>query len=319
MLATARFLVGKTGHEVSAVCVAKTNPEHGTSADDLEAFAISNEIPFLRADDAIEGELSRLAESSGADVCASINWPSLIEKEFIGLFRHGILNAHFGDLPRFRGNAVVNWAIILGEPECAFTIHAMTPGELDSGPILAKEKMAIDESTTIGNLLAAADKAVPRLFHQVLDGLEQQTLKPIPQENTGLAPMRCYPRLPRDGKIDWSGSAKSIHALVRGQSGPYPGAYTYFRDGDDELKKLIVWETRLVNEQTDDVGQPGHVIFNDQDSGESWVFTGSGVIALVRVEIEPNGEFQPGTVWKSIRMRLGMDPENEIWRIVTSQ
>ena len=96
----------------------------------------------------------------------SVNWPNLLTPEVLDLFPDGVWNAHAGDLPRYRGNAAPNWAILSGEDAVILTIHRMSAG-LDEGPILAQRSFPLDETTYISDVYAFLDEAVPH----ALDGV----------------------------------------------------------------------------------------------------------------------------------------------------
>ena len=95
-----------------------------------------------------------------ADVVVSMNFATLIPEWFLQKFEHGVLNSHAGNLPRYRGNACPNWAIINGEEEVYVTIHVMAK-ELDAGPILSQSKMRLTQHTYIGEVDDWLTKTVP--------------------------------------------------------------------------------------------------------------------------------------------------------------
>lgn len=305
----------EAGHSIVGIVTAPGRPEYQRTERDFQQLAERCGAPFLiasRIDDAVIDMVVR----SAAEIGISVNWVSVTDHDFCSLFPHGVLNAHFGDLPRFRGNAVTNWALLMGETEIAMTVHMMMPGQLDAGDILAQARMPLTDMTTIADINATAAREVPHLFAKAVAGLSQGTLKPQPQSERGLQAFRCYPRLPRDGTIDWSVAAPDIHALVRSATRPYTGAFTYYRDAGNRLRRLRIWETRIEATNTHDIGVPGHVLHNDSQSGESLVMTGHGILALRLVSHDDeDGDFEPGRRWRSIRMRLGMDIEDEIYRL----
>lgn len=322
------FLLGRTeflydtalalsaaGHEIVAVVTAKSSPEYQRNENDFRELAETHGAFFICAQK-IKGEVLDLGRQAGADVCVSINWVSILHDDFIDLFPHGVLNAHFGDLPRYRGNAVINWAILQGEQEVCLTVHKMVADELDAGDIALKVPLRLEEKTTISDIVTFARENVPSMFCSVLHGMQAGTQVFQSQQDTGLDPMRCYPRLPQDGLINWKLSAVEINALVRSLTKPYSGAYTYWRRSDTEILKVGIWQSRVISDGCVDLGVPGHVILNDPNNGESWIYTGKGILAVSQVNIGESQEIvRPGSVWKSIRMRLGLNMEDEIYRL----
>ena len=315
-LAALKELVSTGRHKLVAAITARASPEYKCAAGDFESFAEINGIEFVETQ-RIDQKLQDRIAGWDPDVAISLNWVGILGAKIIGLFPNGVVNAHFGDLPRYRGNAVTNWALLAEESEIVLTLHQMRPDELDSGDILVQKRMSLAKETTIDDINCFAEAEVPSLFAQVLDQMEEGTLVPRRQEDSDLIPFRCYPRLPRDGRILWTQPATYINALVRSLVKPYTGAFTYYRDAEGELQKLHIWRTRVVMEETSDRGIPGHVIRNDSASGESWVYTGRGILGICGVSHgEAGKEFSPGRKWQSTRLRLGLDVEEEIMNLV---
>ncbi|MBN1586144.1 MAG: hypothetical protein JW937_01795 [Candidatus Omnitrophica bacterium] len=315
----AKLLAEQTSHEVVAIITSKSMPEYLKDEKDFENLAAGCGAPFLKTQNLDENTL-KLIKKSNADIGVSLNWPALISQEVLDMFPLGILNAHSGNLPRFRGNAVANWAILNGEDKIVFTIHQMVASGVDEGAILLQREMPLNDETTIQDINERGALEYPAMFAEVLAGLEAGNLSPIPQSIRGVSPVRCYPRLPRDGRINWSLPAMEIHALVRSLTKPYAGAFTYYRDSQDKLRRLYIWKTRLAAPDGSGVlGMPGHVIENNPGTGESRVLTGDGILTLCEAShgLEES-TFKPGKLWKSVRMRLGMDVEEEIFRIIST-
>ena len=241
------------------------------------------------------------------DIGVSVNWNTLILEEVINLFPHGILNAHSGDLPRYRGNAVRNWAIIEGEEKMALTIHQMTE-DLDLGPIIMKKSMTINSKTNIGNLYAFVEKNTPNMFVKSIDGISNGSIVPESQD-IGKS-MRCYPRLPTDSHIDWNMPAKEIDRLIRASSEPFNGAYS-FLDGE----KIIIWKSSLKKKTEDYIAKPGQVIDRDSKSGVVSIATGKNVLLIHDAENYEYGRAEPTKIINSIRKRLGMDYSSEITKL----
>ena len=297
-------------HDICGIITADSMPEYSKNENDFKLLAEKLKCPFLHSN-TINSSVREVMTKSGAEICISLNWKTVLKEDVISLFPHGILNAHFGDLPSYRGNAVINWAILNGEKNITLTIHQMTPGEIDSGVIWKKLDMPIDENTQIGDITDFCRKNTPLLFEETVDGIEKGTLKPIEQSATGIVPSRCYPRLPEYSKINWNMPAADIHALIRASAKPYSGAFSYIKS-EGAVKKIFIWRSRLMQPEIVSYAVPGHIVKNDPDSGESIVFTGDGLIAISCVQFEGGEEFEPGKKWKSIRTHFGVDAEEEL-------
>lgn len=304
--------------ELVGIITAFSAPEYLKTDADFEQLAKKLGLPFLRT--GVTGaDFLDFIEGTKPDVAVSLNWVSTLDKNILDLFPQGVINAHFGDLPKYRGNAATNWALLQGESEITLTIHFMQSGEVDVGPVLKKKSYTMDEYTTIRDINAFARENVPRLFEDVLLEIKNGTVQILHQDL--VQGFRCYPRVPEYGKIDWHQSAIHVDRLVRSLVPPYSCAYTYYRylGRPQPLKKLFITSSRVVTALSCDRGVPGHVIKNDPATGESWIQCGQGVLAIRRCFEEGLEEFEPGRVWKSIRFHLGMDLEEEIYRMVTDK
>ena len=301
------------GHECVLIGTSAAAPESEIGEDDFGALADRCGSAFF-CDLAInQQKYVDLARKSGAEVAISVNWKTLIHDAMLGAFRHGIIHAHTGDLPRYRGNATPNWAILNGETKIVLTLHRMVE-ELDAGPILAQASFAIGDDTYIADIYAFEDAAVPNLFVEVMSGLAAGNLTPREQDPTGA--LRCYPRLARDNQIDWSLPASQIARLVRAMSRPFDGAYTYLGS-----ERLVVWRARA--EAGEFIATPGQVAERRPD-GSIRVCSGDGFVVLEEVELvdavddgqeieaEPRTPSAPNEVIRSTRIRLGLDAEAEI-------
>ena len=297
-------------HRIVGILTAPASPEFKRTERDFENLALALGCLFLctsRIDDAALAFVARAKAQLGL----SSHWVSTLRQDIFDEIPLGILNAHHGDLPRYRGNAVLNWMMIHDEPCISAMVHFMEPGELDSGDIVARRPFLLDENTTIRDVLEFIEHNVPQMFLEVVNHMAAGTMCRTAQADAGKISFRCYPRLPVHSRIEWSKPAREIHRLVRASTQPYDGAYSYLKLGG-LIHKLTIWESRLVSEHTEDFGVPGHVIRNDKVAGETWVYTGEGVIALKLVQVGDDSPIQPGLVWNSIRFGFGIDIEAEL-------
>jgi methionyl-tRNA formyltransferase len=272
----------QAGHECVHVATAPAAPEYDVGPDDFAALARRLGASF--------GEL----EPRGAEIAISVNWPALIPGDVRARFPGGILNGHAGDLPRFRGNAAPNWAILLGERRVVATVHEMAD-ELDAGPILVQRALEIDESTYIGDVYAFLERTFPALFAEALDGLEVGTLGPRPQAGE---PLRCYPRRPEDGELDWRLGAVALARLVRASAEPFAGAYGWL-----EGERTTVWRAHAAPLREPSAGICGQVIARRPETGEVDVLTGDGRLVLEEVETAA-GRLPAAEAIRSLRARF---------------
>ncbi|MCB2199009.1 methionyl-tRNA formyltransferase [bacterium] len=197
----------------------------------------------------------------------------ILPREVFDLPRHGTLNVHPSLLPKYRGPAPLNWAIIKGERETGVSIIRISE-KVDGGGVVLQDRFPLDPTITAGELSEKASKLGADLIVEALEGLEESRLKPIPQDE---AMVTKAPKLSRDdGKIDWTQSAHDIHNLVRGLH-PWPGAFTTLRG-----KTIKLFDSHVINEWSK--GRPGQVIKVDEEG--LYVVTGDGIIVFRELQLE---------------------------------
>ncbi len=292
----------REGHQAVLIGTAEASPEYTVTASDFQHLASEVGCPFFLASGLLSAHQRRLLKESGAEIVISINWPTLLPTAVLNLPRYGVLNAHAGDLPRFRGNACPNWAILAGERQIVLTVHRMIR-ELDAGPILLQKAIPLSTETRIGDVYAALSEIVPQAFLDALNGIADGSVREHPQSEHLADSLRCFPRLPVDGEIDWKQPAEYIHRLVRASSEPFAGAYTYLGE-----ERVIVWKAHVEQLPYPFLGVPGQIIERRAQTGAALVLTGDGVLALEEIESPPgSGRISPTTLLISTRLRLGLD------------
>lgn len=164
--------------------------------------------------------------------------------------RLGTFNLHASLLPRYRGAAPINWAVINGDTETGVTTFFLKH-EIDTGDIIAQEKVEILPSDNVGDvhdrLMALGAKLTLRTINDIIDG----TLSTVSQDRLiGDTEPTPAPKIFKETcRIDWSKDAVSIHNLVRGLS-PYPAAWSTLMDGTNELGAVKIFETALTGKQS---------------------------------------------------------------------
>ena len=215
------------------------------------------------------------------------------------IFRHGVLNAHAGDLPRYRGNACPNWAILAGEPYCGLCIHQMVP-ELDAGPVVLRDRLPLSDNTYIGDVYSWLADRIPAMLAEAVDQLADGLVDAVPQPLDPALSMRCYPRKAEDSLIDWNWSSDAVLRMIRASSKPFAGAFTYL----EGREKVIVWRAAQEVHSGDFLAVPGQVCFNLE--GDPVIACGSGMLRLTEIEAPgaPNNVSAKKLVTRSNRNRL---------------
>jgi len=167
--------------------------------------------------------LQRKLREIAPDFIFSLYYRRMLPMEWLALAKRGAFNMHGSLLPKYRGRAPVNWAVLMGETETGATLHEMV-AKPDAGRIVDQESVPIGE-----------DETAAEVFRKVTDAAEIVLKRSIEPLTKGTAELRVQEldkgsyfggRKPEDGRIDWSKSAREIHNLVRAVAPPYPGAFT---------------------------------------------------------------------------------------------
>lgn len=307
LLYSAMELLVLHGHEIVLIGTCKAAAEYQVTEVDFELYAKKNNIPFFCNSKLESTTVLSLIKKVKADIAVSVNWINIIREPVISCFKYGILNAHAGDLPRYRGNACPNWAIICGESRIGLTVHFMEAGELDSGKILVKEFYDLNKSTRIGDIYDWMGLTIPKMFLKAICGLDDGTIIPKSQSNDIADSLRVYPRKCTDSLINWNKSAEEIERIVNASSEPFAGAYTWYN-----MKKMIIWRAYSTEWDCPSIAIPGQVIKRNDTNGQVDIACGKGILRLVEISLEDE-KMHPCIAITSLRDRLGMNVEDEIY------
>lgn len=258
----------------------------------VETLAHQHHIPIIKSDKFFDLEAALKKYRPQAVLIASYH--KIIPAAILKLSR--FINIHHGDLPRWRGRANVNWAIILGKKFIGLTFHEAIP-DLDAGAIYAQFKIPITDKDTVKTVYSKINHYVQAravlVVTKVLRGYRGRV-------QLG-QPTYCITRLPEDGLIDWTKKTIEINRLVRALTHPYPGAFTYFND-----KKLTVWETIIPKNPRRYVGRiPGRLALIHKNLGVE-VLTGDSSIIITSVSYGKK-QGNAANFIKSVNASLGIN------------
>jgi methionyl-tRNA formyltransferase len=300
MLIAAADSVAARGHSIVVVATATAEQFYDAGVDDYEKLAKRHGAKFLGSVSLRQKAGIKLLKSVSADIAISINWPSVLGQDVLAIFEHGVLNAHAGDLPRYRGNACPNWAILNGEERVGLCIHQMAPDELDAGPIFVNDYLPLADDTYIADVYAWMGASVPSLFAKAVDGIADGTLRPVAQPLDPALSLRCYPRRPDDARLVWTKSVDDVLRLIRASSHPFDGAFA-FLEAD---KKVTVWRAARESHRGQFSAVPGQVCSRAEN--DPVVACGDGVIRLVDVSIDgcAGSDEAKSLIHRSLRNRL---------------
>ncbi len=266
------------GHEVAAVWTQPDRPAGRggrLKAPPVKEYALSRGLKVLQPLKIKTEEALGLFASEGADAAVVVAYGRILPPSFLRAPRLGCVNVHFSLLPKYRGAAPVNWAVVRGETETGVTTMLMDEG-LDTGPTFLQRRTRIGPQETAPQLLERLSHDGAELLGETLARLGG--LEPRPQDGAGAT---LAPILKReDGLIDWSLAAPDIERRVRGFQ-PWPNAYTS-RDG----RRLILWRASVA-EGAGDGREAGEVV---AARGDQLVVSCGGGTALRVEELQPEGK-----------------------------
>ncbi len=299
MLLSAGKAIRADGHRIALVATCKHSGHEGVTEKDFESFASAVDAPFLMHPELTSPKGLATIASSQCDIAISMNWLNLIPSTVRDLFPLGIFNAHPGDLPRFKGNACPNWAILMGETKIALTIHAMVE-ELDAGAIAHKSFFEIGKGTDIADVYAWLAISVPDAFRRIIQSASSGRLTLEAQPKDPALGLRCYPRRSEDGRINWTDSVEDVLRLIRASTRPFDGAYSILNAD----RRLTIWKACREPIYEPFVAVPGQIAYST--TGDPVIAGVDGYIRLVDITLENSSSPQESkaTVLSSLRNRL---------------
>ncbi len=273
------------GHDVVAVWTrADSLAGRGNklTAPPVKEAAIELNLPVYQPTKIKTDEARELFASHEADVCVVVAYGRILPVSLLGAPKHGCVNVHFSLLPKWRGAAPVNWAVMVGDMETGVTTMRMDEG-LDTGDILLQRRTMIEREETAMDLTVRLAEIGADLLSETLRELPEL----VPRAQEGEA--SHAPLLTRDmGRIDWTKDAGEIERRVRGLQ-PSPLAFTMLGG-----RRLIVWRARVAEGNTS-----GEVMSDDasREAGEVVIAHGESLIVacgqgskLGLIEVQPEGK-----------------------------
>lgn len=287
----------EAGHEVALVVTQPDKPKgRGGKMQytPVKEVAVAHNIPVYQPKRIREPECIEELRKYNADIMVVIAFGQILPKEILEMTPYGCVNVHASLLPSYRGAAPIQWAVINGEKVSGVTTMQMNEG-LDTGDMLLKVEIPLDEKETGGSLHDKLAEAGARLCVETLDALKAGTVTP---EKQGDSPTAYAKMLDKHmGKIDWKMSAKEIERLIRGLN-PWPSAYTRWNENDKGMK---IWEAEVAEGQTDKAA--GTVIEVAKDG--FFVQTGDGLLKITALQIPGKKRMDAAAFLRGYQMETG--------------
>lgn len=304
-MGTPDFSVGTLEALVAAghdVCLAVTQPDKPKGRGKEMQFtpvkeaALKHGIPVYQPVRVRQPECVAELRSYQADVIVVVAFGQILPKDILDLTPYGCINVHASLLPKYRGAAPIQWAIIRGENVTGVTTMQMDEG-LDTGDMILKKEIPITEEETGESLHDKLAEAGAGLCVETLAALEDGTAVFEHQGETTTPYAKMLNK--QLGNIDWSQSARDIELLVRGLNS-WPSAYTHWGE-----KVVKIWKAKAV--QVDGISskekEPGTVISEDKDS--FLVQTGDGVLKVYELQLPGKKRMETGAFLRGYKLETG--------------
>ena len=280
----------EAGHQVIAVVTQPDKPKgrgKEVQMTPVKIQAMEYGIPVYQPAKVREASFVEVLKGLEADVYVVIAFGQILPKAVLELPKYGCINIHASLLPKYRGAAPIQWCVIDGERETGITTMMMDVG-LDTGDMLEKAVIPIEEKETGGSLHDKLSMAGGDLILSTLKKLEEGTLVRTPQTDEGT----CYAKMLTKslGDIDWNQGAVSIERLIRGLN-PWPSAYTMWNG-----KTIKIWAADVIagREAAGFLSEsgvpaetgtaPGTVVCSDKRG--LVVSTGGGLLSIRELQME---------------------------------
>ncbi|MGD8105113.1 bifunctional UDP-4-amino-4-deoxy-L-arabinose formyltransferase/UDP-glucuronic acid oxidase ArnA [Pantoea sp. FN0302] len=278
------------GFEITAIYTHADTVAENHFFGSVARLAAEQGIPVYAPEDANHPLWVDRIKQMNPDYIFSFYYRNLLSDEILNSARFGAFNLHGSLLPKYRGRAPLNWALVNGETETGVTLHRMIK-RADAGEIVSQMRVAIDQQDNALTLHRKMLRCAETLLNDSLPAMKRGEISTTPQDESQASVVGR--RTPEDGRIEWEQSAQSINNLVRAVTDPWPGAFAFVGS-----VKFVVWQARVHSNPQQ--AKPGTVLSVDPFI----IACGEGALEIVTGQIE-NGVYMNGS---QLAQSLGMVP-----------
>ena len=258
----------------------------------VKETALAHDLPVYQPRRARDPEFTEEMKALNPDVMVVVAFGQILPKAILDIPKYGCINVHASLLPKYRGAAPIQWAVIRGEKVSGVTTMQMDVG-LDTGDMLLKKEVLLDEEETGGSLHDKLSTLGGDLLIETLKKIEAGDIHPEKQDDSQAGE---YARMldKNLGRIDFSMPAVEIERLIRGLN-PWPSAFTSYNG-----KTMKLWKAKA-----DNCGQgvPGQVIHVDKNSFT--VQTGQGTLQILELQMEGKKRMDAGAFLRGCPLETG--------------
>jgi methionyl-tRNA formyltransferase len=297
---TFRHLLAQTDIAVAGVITQPDRPRgrgQQVSFSAVKQAALAAKIAVHQPEKIRAPEVQELLQALAPDGMVIIAYGQIIPARLLPIPKLGWINLHASLLPKYRGAAPINWAIVNGETRTGVTTMRIDAG-MDTGDMLLQREMEIASKETAPELAARLSEAGAPLMAETLRGLAKGLIVPRPQNHSEASHAPMLKK--EDGRIDWNRPATEIYNRMRGYA-PWPGAYTAFRGQSCQL-----WGEPVSNEKISGLagaGAPGILI---GEKNELFVWCGDATVLRVGlVQLEGRKPVKAGDFANGARLKIG--------------
>ncbi len=263
----------KSKHKIIAL-VTVPDKEKGRgqkiSTSPVKEFGIKDNLPVLQPEKLKDETVIQQLKDFNADLFVVVAF-RILPKEIFTIPPKGSFNLHASLLPKYRGAAPIQWALIKGETETGVTTFALEE-KVDTGNIYIQEKVKIDDEDNFGTLHDKLSILGSDVVLKTVDMIESENYKLKHQDNSLATPAPKI--IPETGKIDWTKPAKEIQSLIKGLS-PTPCAYFFHTD-----RKIKIYKTRLIEKENP---VPGKIIASKKNL---FIECGKDELEILELQLE---------------------------------
>ncbi len=288
-------LIDSPEHTVTAV-VTQPDKARGRSGKlvftPVKEVAVANDIPVYTPRRIKDANVVSQLRQIPCDVMVVVAFGQILSKEILDIPQYGCINVHASLLPRWRGAAPMQWAILEGDATTGITTMQMDEG-LDTGDMLLKKEIDIRPDETGESLHDRLAALGSDLLLETLRLAEEGKLKPVPQKDED----SCYAKMLTKelGHLDMNEDAVKLERYIRGLNS-WPSAYTGYQG-----KMLKIWRAEVIRQETGEI--PGTVVeVNKQDFT---VQTGKGCLRLLEVQLEGKKRMDAGSFLRGVLVQKG--------------
>lgn len=281
---------------IGALIMHEEEHEPEKCSDRIRDVLEKNGIPHMITNTVNKERYKNFIKEKNPSLIIVMGWRTIIPGDIIILPKYGCVAIHESLLPKYRGFAPINWAVINGERKTGITLFYLG-NDIDNGNIVVQKTIVINKNDTAYDVYNRTSYASIELIKKYLPALKKGTA-PRKKQEEKKATFACM-RLPEDGLINWNDPSEKIYNLIRGLSYPYPGAFTLLNG-----RKLTIWKASIPNKKTYVGRIPGRIVKILPDKGIE-VLTGNSTILLEEIQFEGEKKTKTSNIIKSIRVTFG--------------